>query len=279
MNQDGRRQDLFRQGSKTFYHSSRWFPRGVRNDVAVLYSFVRTADNLVDNPPVSPEVFREFRRKWEAADQGTPAGDWIIDPFVELSRRKGFDRRWTLGFLDTMEGDLAPVPCETLEDVLRYTWGSAETIGLFMARLLDLPPEASPTAVLMGRSLQFINILRDLGEDETLGRRYLPLGNSGLPALTAAAARAAPEAFCRYLREQAEVYSTWQKAARAGYRYLPWRYRVAVKTASDLYNWTARVIRKDPMVVWDRKVKPSWVRILATAGANLLWFPWTSGQP
>jgi len=264
---------IFRQGSKTYYNSSRLFPKKVRRDVFTLYAFVRVADNLVDDQPVHPDEFYAFRQRWREAVAGKPAGDWVIDPFVELSRRQGFDDQWTEDFLGAMESDLHARPFETLDDVTRYTWGSAEVIGLFMLKILGIGDEARPTACLMGRCMQFINFLRDVAEDTERGRRYLPLGDSGLRDLTAATAQADPEAFRRFIRSHTSLYSEWQRGAQEGYSFLPWRFRLAVKTASDLYNWTAKVIQADPMVIWQRQVKPSKPRILWTTLQNLFFIP------
>jgi phytoene synthase len=262
---------IFREGSRTFSNASRLFPPAIRADVATLYAFVRVADNLVDEPPVVPEEFRAFRKRWSAAWAGTPAADWIIDPFVTLARRVGIDPSWIEDFLDAMESDLEARPCDSLDDVLRYTWGSAEVIGLCMLKVLGVGDEAQPTARLMGRSMQFINFLRDVDEDYSLGRRYLPL--AGLTELSPAAAQAHPETFRAFMRGWTQVYGEWQRGAAAGYPLLPWRFRWAVKTASDLYNWTARAIDRDPMLVWKRKLKPSSARIVLTALVNLLTLP------
>jgi phytoene synthase len=142
-----------------------------------------------------------------------------------------------------------------------------------MMRILDLPEAARETACLMGRSMQYINFLRDVAEDYGLGRRYLPLGESGLPDLNPETVKARPDEYARFIRAQTALYATWQKAARRGYGYLPWRYRLAVKTASDLYNWTARVIMADPREVWRRKIKPGKLRIVLTALKNLFYIP------
>jgi len=265
-------QQIFRQGSTTYYNSSRLFPKALRRDISTFYAFVRVADNLVDDQPVHPEEFFAFRERWRAAVAGTPAGDWVIDPFVELSRRHGFENQWTEAFLDAMESDLKASPFDTLDDVLHYTFGSAEVIGLFMISILGIPSEARPAAQLLGRSMQFINFLRDVAEDHALGRRYLPL-DGHLKDLSRETALANPQAFADFMRTWTRQYQAWQKGGEAGYRFLPWRFRVAIKTASDLYNWTARVIMKDPLEVWRRKIKPSRPRILATAVANLFCFP------
>lgn len=271
MELDSLQKQIFREGNGTFLSASRLFPRAVRRDVMTLYAFARVADNLVDEPPVRPAEFHAFRRRWADSWAGTPANDGIIDPLVALCRRVGIDPSWIEDFLAAMESDLAARPCDSLEDVLRYTWGSAEVIGLCMLKVMDVGDEAQPTARLMGRSMQFVNFLRDVAEDYGLGRRYLPL--AGLKELSPAAAKADPDGFRAYMRGWTQVYGEWQRGAMDGYRLLPWRFRWAVKTASDLYNWTARAIRHDPMLVWKRKLKPSGIRILWTAAVNLLTLP------
>ena len=38
--------------------------------------------------------------------------------------------------------------------------------------------------------------------------------------------------------------------------------RVAVKTASDMYLWTAKQIYKNPFIVYDIQIKPTWDRVI-----------------
>ena len=116
--------------------------------------------------------------------------------------------------------------------------------------------------------MQYINFIRDIDEDRGLGRRYLPLAGSPLadtpPAsLDPGYARAHPEEFGAFVRHHLGYYERWQREAEKGFRYIPRRCRIPIKTASDMYNWTARRIAADPMVVFERKVKPSRGRILA----------------
>ena len=50
---------------------------------------------------------------------------------------------------------------------------------------------------------------------------------------------------------------------------IPLRYLVPIKTASDMYKWTAARIEKNPFIVYKWKVKPSKMRILSAALSNL----------
>jgi phytoene synthase len=252
----------FKAGSKTYFNSSLFFPRAAREDVFALYGFVRVADNFVDSVPQDPAGFHRFREAYEQALAGRPSGDPIIDAFVELAGRKGFDPKWTGAFLHSMEMDLTKRDYDRLEETLEYIYGSAEVIGLYMARLLDLDPEAHPYAELLGRSMQYINFIRDLDEDRTLGRRYLPLRDTPLSSLEPDYVRAHPREFQAFLRHHLSYYKQWQREAEKGFRYIPRRSRIPIKTASDMYNWTARRIEADPLIVFERKVKPSRGRIL-----------------
>lgn len=264
---------VFKAGSTTYFNSSLFFPPAMRAEVFALYGFVRVADNLVDAVPQDAEGFRRFAARYRAALAGTPAGDAIIDDFVTLARRLEFAPAWTEAFLASMEADLTKRFYRTEAETLEYVYGSAEVIGLFMARIMRLPEESFPAARMLGRAMQYINFIRDVAEDAGLGRRYLPLEREGQRLLDVAAdwrptrewAAANPEAWRGYLRGHLDRYETWQAAAEAGYRYIPWRPRLAVRTAGDMYNWTARRIAADPFVVFVRKVKPRRVRILLQA--------------
>lgn len=260
----------FRRGSRTYFNSSRFFPRDVRDDVFILYGFVRSADDFVDATPQDPDGFGAFVARFRAAAAGTPAGDTIIDPFVDLARRRGFEEEWVDAFLASMRMDLERSVYPTVEDSIEYMYGSAEVIGLFMARILDLPRDADPAARMLGRAMQYINFIRDIAEDNTLGRTYLPISETSLPSLSEAAAAADPDEFRRFIREQLKRYRVWQGEGEAGYRLIPRRYRIPIKTAGDMYDWTGTRIGADPFIVYRRKVKPRAGRIVATGLTNLV---------
>jgi phytoene synthase len=260
----------FKQGSRTYFNSSLFFPREVRRDVFALYGFVRVADNFVDSVPQDPDGFYGFKEAYERALKEGSIGDPIIDAFVQLGRRKSFDPAWTDAFLHSMELDLSKKEYNRLEETLEYIYGSAEVIGLYMAKVMDLVPESFPHAERLGRSMQYINFIRDIDEDRTLGRRYLPLEGTPLKSLDKGYVQNHPGEFDEFLRHHLDKYRIWQREAEEGFRYIRRRYLIPIKTASDMYNWTARTIEENPMVVFERKVKPSKTRIWATVLANVL---------
>lgn len=262
-------EETFKRGSRTYFNSSIFFPLTIRRDVTALYAFVRVADDLVDTLPQQTAEFERFRRRYCRALRGEWSGDLIVDGFVELAGRKHFAPEWTESFLHSMELDLLQPRFKTSVETLGYIYGSAEVIGLMMARILDLPEESFHHACMLGRAMQYINFIRDLSEDERLGRSYLPYENTALGFLGRDEAHASPEAFCAFLRREIDRYFLWQREGEAGFRFIPRRYLVAIKTASDMYKWTAGEIYRDPFVVFERKVKPRKPRILLRALLNL----------
>lgn len=256
---------IFKKGSKTYFYSTLFFPKNVKDDVFRLYSFVRMADNFVDSVPQDREGFYRFRRKYYDAMAGKPANDIVIDSFVELSVRKGFDPAWTDAFLLSMEMDLYKSRYETIDDLNVYLYGSAEVIGLFMAKILDLPKESYEYARVLGRAMQFINFIRDINEDIGLGRVYFPqneLRMFGLREVTLEHARENLDNFRWFVRFQVRRYREWMRLAEKGYAFIPKKSLMPIKTASDMYAFTAWRIYRMPFVVFRKKVKPSVPRIM-----------------
>jgi len=204
-----------------------------------------------------------------------PAG-FDIDSFAGLLRRRGFDPAWITAFLDSMEMDLDKRRYQTMDELLEYIHDSAEVIGLMMARVMGLPDAALPAAQMLGRAMQYINFIRDIHEDLQFGRIYFPLETLqryGLSTLDKEEIRNHPDGYVAFVKEQIHRYCTWQETAEKGFHYIRKRYLIPVKTASEMYKWTAHKIRHDPFVVYRTKVKPLVPYIVSTVLRNVLAKP------
>jgi phytoene synthase len=264
---------IFRKGSRTYFYSSMFFPMHIRREVFILYGFVRKTDNFVDVLPQNREGFYEFKNKYYQAKSGMETGDVVIDSFVQLAKRKGFEDEWIDAFLDSMELDLTKTRYENLDEVLRYIYGSAEVIGLMMAKIIGLPEKSFEYAKYLGRAMQYINFIRDISEDLELGRVYFPqtdLQQHGLDNLTFEYVKQHPEQFMHFIQTQLDRYCRWQEKAEEGYRFIPKRYLISIKTASEMYHWTGEQIAHHPFIVYECKVKPMISKIILTVFSNLI---------
>ena len=251
---------IFKKGSKTYFYSTIFFPKKVKRDVFTLYSFLRKADDYVDSIPQDSEGFYAFKDRYHDSKSGSVTGDVVIDSFKELSIRKNFEDEWVDAFLNSMEMDIYKSTYQNLEELETYLYGSSEVVGLFMAKIMDLPQESFQAARYLGKAMQYINFIRDISEDIELGRVYFPqddLEEFGLKNLEEKNTRIKEENFKGFIEKQLETYKIWQMEAEKGFAYIPYRYLISIKTASDMYNWTAREIENDPFVVYRRKIKPS----------------------
>jgi phytoene synthase len=271
---------IYKNGSRTYYNSSIFFPRAVKEDVFILYAFLRIADDLVDQTPPDATGFYRFRTAYETAlKSGQPSGDLVIDGFIELAGRKNFDPRWAKAFLDSMELDLKKATYTTLDETLQYTYGSAEVIGLFMSRIIGLPEAVFPNARMLGRAMQYINFIRDIAEDLQMGRSYLPLENSGLLSLDFEYTNIHRPEFESFIRSQLALYYEWHREAGPFFAKLKRGFRIPIQTATDMYLWTARQIERDPFIVYQKKVKPGRLQIFGAVVRNALGFRRTSINP
>ena len=243
----------------------------MRKDVFILYSFLRKADDYVDAIPQQKEGFYSFKNLYEESMGGETTGDIVIDSFAELTRRKKFDPSWGESFLNSMEMDLYKSTYKNLDELSTYLYGSSEVVGLFMARILDLPDESLDAARHLGKAMQYLNFIRDIAEDIELRRVYFPqkdLKKFEIPKLDENSVKSNPEGFKQFIRKQLETYYSWQEKAEEGFQYIPLRCLIPIKTASDMYKWTGNHIEKNPFIVYERKVKPSIPIILSNIFYN-----------
>lgn len=267
---------IFKKGSKTYFYSTVFFPKVVKRDVFTLYSFLRKADDYVDAIPQDAESFYAFKDRYADAKKGSITGDVVIDSFRELAIRKNFDEGWINAFLDSMEMDIYKSTYKNMEELKNYLFGSSEVVGLFMAKIMDLEKESYDGARNLGRSMQYINFIRDISEDIDLGRVYFPqedLEEFQLENLEENVTKSNPENFKAFIRKQLQTYQSWQTEAEKAFSYIPYRCLIPIKTASDMYNWTATQIEKDPFIVYKKKVKPSTPKIVLNVFSNSVSIP------
>ncbi len=286
---------IFKNGSTTYFYSSLFFPKDIWEKVATLYAYVRTADDLVDAVPQKTEEFAAFIRETNAiiaayALAQKKTGSWkqggrlyvqraisgefteIIQSFVELLFAHAIPTAWVVSFLRSMTEDLTQpdnwIMYRSAAQTEAYIYGSAEVIGLMLCKLMQLPPEAYSAAKLQGAAMQHINFIRDMQEDCELKRQYFSqevLSTFAIESLCEAVlSEEKYDSFRAFVSAEVAKFRAQQTQAEAGYSYIPYRYRVPIATAAQLYSWTADVIEKNPRVVFERKVKPSKLQVFKT---------------
>jgi phytoene synthase len=260
--------EIFKKGSKTFFYSSFFFPHKVKEEVATLYAFVRVADDFVDSVPALRDEFYDFKNKYYLALKGEKSNISVIDDFVSLQKKYEFSQDWVDAFLNTMESDLGIQKCENLKETEIYMYGSASVIGFMMCRILGIKEETHIYADKLGQAFQYINFIRDIKEDITLNRQYLPQENLqkyNLENLKEDYIKDNQENFTLFFREELDHFFRLTEEAKKGFILIPKTYRIPIVIATNLYIYIGKIIHSNPKVVYEKKVKPSKIRILYEA--------------
>ncbi len=177
-----REKQIFKNGSTTYYWSSLFFPEHTRDDVFKLYSFVRITDDFVDAVPQDKKSFVQLKKSWnKIVKDGKPPSKRLhadirlaVQNMYDVYTKHTLEKAWITAFLDAMQADLSKKEYKTLKETKTYMYGSAEVIGLMMAKIIGVPESGYEAARLQGRAMQYINFIRDIAEDNTLGRQYIP---------------------------------------------------------------------------------------------------------
>lgn len=264
---------IFSTASVTYYNATQFFPEEIRDDVTILYSFVRVADDFVDCNPQKPDEFYQFKQTYEKSlNSKTSSNNEIIDSFIDLLERKQIPKKVPEVFLKAMEQDLHKSNYQTLEELEEYMVGSAEVIGVMMAKIMELKKESEQTARLLGKAMQFINFIRDIEYDmHTLNRVYIPqeiLSRYDFEEFTKDSIQSNIKKFTQMIRDMIQLYYEWQTRAETGFQFIPTPYLIPIKTASDMYKWTANKLFDDPTIILKERLKPSPTQILAAAQKN-----------
>ncbi len=258
---DSHTDQIFKQGSVTYYYSSLFFSGQTKKDVFNLYAYVRVIDDFVDSP--NPNI-KDFEHMWTQTKkcwESDHCSQQIVVEFVELAKRKNFSWDWIEAFWQAMRSDLKKHHYADFSELKKYMYGSAEVIGLMMAKILNLPEVSLSTAALQGQAMQYVNFIRDVKEDFDLGRNYLGYSDKE---------KSNPKLWARCVSHHIQSYLNIQSQASQGYKFIPKKYLVPIKTAADMYDWTARQILKNPSIVWTKKIKPSKLRVIFTAIKNII---------
>lgn len=167
-----------KRNGKTFWFASLFLPKQMATDAAILYSFCRSLDDLADQTTASGlsgdpvEHLEQIRSDLNSGKSQDP----LVNEFLHLASRTNLDLRAAVCLLDTLLAD-SDDRVEIVDEagLIRYCYGAAGTVGLMMCAILGVDsPMAKLQAIDLGIAMQLTNIARDVVEDATMRRRYVP---------------------------------------------------------------------------------------------------------
>ena len=161
----------------SFYAAMRILPRAQREAMFQIYSFCRQVDDIADSDgprPARLAALQQWRDDVDALYQGHPPAR--LKDYVSSVRAFGLKREDFLAIVDGMEMDVPQdIRAPDMATLDLYCDRVASAVGRLSVRVFGLPEQDGILlAHHLGRALQLTNILRDIDEDASLGRLYLP---------------------------------------------------------------------------------------------------------
>ena len=244
----------------------------------MLYAWCRHCDDVIDGQSLgygqtagdrSEGLVRlgELDHATRRACAGTPPDIPVFIGLSEVVQRHGVEPALPMEHLAGFRMDVEAIQYKTLSDTLLYCYRVAGVVGLMMARVMGAQgQETLDRACDLGMAFQLTNIARDIVEDASIGRVYLPtewLAAAGIPAedLAAPRYRARLAVLASRLVETAEPY---YESALQGIGALPLRSAWSVATARGVYREIGRHVKAKGSRAWDSRV--------STSKLEKLWF-------
>jgi len=262
-----------RRHDPTFYFATMRLPAEVRPAVHAVYAYVRRADQLVDGPDRASDPaarraqLNDLEAELNAGLAGEGSRESCVTALVDAGARHDLPLSELGVYMDSMRVDCGPVRMATREDLERYMNGSAAAVGRIMAPLLGAPG-ASESFARLGVAFQLTNFIRDVHEDWSLDRLYLP----GVSEEQIANRRPTPDFKAALAQEVQRARKLFSDSAPALQAVAP-RIRPGIRMASSVYvRVLDRVERLDYDVLRRRADLAPWEAGLAllqaaTAGA------------
>ena len=160
--------------AKSFNWAGFFLPKKTYKNCSYLYDFCRVVDNIADDEgeiEIKKIKFQKFVSDFKQKNFEDPViqNMWNIINEFNISLEIIYD------LFDGIESDIKQnVKIDTRKDLLIYCYRVAGTVGLMMAKILNVNKKQSlKSAIDLGIAMQLTNISRDVIEDSKKNRCYI----------------------------------------------------------------------------------------------------------
>ncbi len=160
--------------AKSFNWAGFFLPTKTYKKCSALYDFCREADNIADDEnkiEVKKENFIKFRNNFINKNYDDP----IIKNMWDLINEFSISTKIVDDLFEGINSDIKDnVKLNSKKELLIYSYRVAGTVGLMMAKILNVHKEQSlKSAIDLGIAMQLTNISRDVIEDKRNNRFYI----------------------------------------------------------------------------------------------------------
>ena len=160
--------------AKSFNWAGFFLPKKTYKNCSYLYDFCRVVDNIADDEgeiEIKKIKFQKFVSDFKQKNFENP----IIQNMWNIIHEFNISLEIIYDLFDGIESDIKQnVKIDTRKDLLIYCYRVAGTVGLMMAKILNVSKKQSlKSAIDLGIAMQLTNISRDVIEDSKKNRSYI----------------------------------------------------------------------------------------------------------
>ena len=253
---------MITQGSKSFSLAARLFDPDTRDAAFFLYGWCRYCDDQVDRAGMgeSREQLEQRLTKLSEATRSVFSGakqdQAVFIAMQYIVQRYGIPAHYALELIEGMAMDARGTRYQTFNDLSLYCYRVAGTVGLMMSHVMGLRNQrALKHAADLGIAMQLTNIARDITEDASMGRIYLPLEwveEAGISPEEIAAVknRSKLALITKRLLQEAQRYYL---SGDTGLWHLSFRSACAVAAARHVYAEIGSLLLYKGASAWDQR--------------------------
>ena len=216
--------------AKSFNWAGFFLPKDTYEECSKLYAFCRILDDVADSGQdleIKKKKFNEIKDIIKLYEiRFTDNQDMlVVNDMIVLSKNKNIKKIILNDLIEGIESDLKKeVNFITIKELLIYSYRVAGTVGLMMAKILDVKDSrALLGAIDLGIAMQLTNIARDVIEDQKIGRKYI-------------------EGDFKNILATLQLADTFYESSFSSIKKIPFRYRFAILVARRVYRQIGRKI-------------------------------------
>ena len=202
--------------AKNFYYSFVLLDEPRKKAMCAVYAFMRYCDDLSDDLGLAnrKEALENWQKDLTAALDSSRDGGGEAVPdhplwpaFLDTVSRFAIPHEYFYEMIEGVSSDVEPRQIETFDELYQYCYQVASVVGMTVIHIFGFEdPRALGLAEKCGIAFQLTNIMRDIREDEAMGRRYLPAEE--LERFHVAKFEYTPEffVFMRFQGQRAQLY-------------------------------------------------------------------------
>ncbi len=239
------------QFAKSFNWAGFFLPKNVYQDCSKLYAFCRVLDDLVDEKTdleLREERFNEikniYKKTYEIDNNdrnilNQNEHGLIVNDMIDLAYNNNIKQIILDDLIDGVGSDLKQkVYLRSVKDLLVYSYRVAGTVGLMMAKILNVNDTRSlKGAIDLGIAMQLTNIARDVIEDKKMNRQYIKPDFENIEATL-------------------KLADMFYESSYTSIKKIPFKYRFAIIVARRVYRQIGRkIIQKRNMENYEKSGK------------------------